>query len=85
MRSGTNIVASMVTTQGVGCRNCPFVQKKSYFDEIQWHHFALETTMARNGQSLKKLTLVYNTMMSDEFIEYLQPKLQHFVKHNFIA
>jgi hypothetical protein len=63
MRSGTSIVACLVTTQGVGCRNCPFVQNKSYFDEIQWHYFALETAMARNGQPLKKLTLVYNTMM----------------------
>jgi hypothetical protein len=48
MRSGTNIVPYLVTTEGVGCRNCPFVQKKSYFDQIQWHHFALETAMARN-------------------------------------
>jgi hypothetical protein len=76
MRNGTNTIACLVTTQGVGCKNCPFVQKKSYFDEIQWHHFALETAMARNGRPLKKLTLVYNTMMSNEFIEYLQPKLQ---------
>jgi hypothetical protein len=85
MRSGTSIVACLVTTQGAGCKNCLFVQKKSYFDEIQWHHFALEIAMARNGQPLKNLTLVYKTMMSDEFIEYLQPKLQHFIKHNFVA
>ncbi len=24
-------------------------------------------------------------MSSDEFIEYLQPKLKHFAKHNFVA
>jgi hypothetical protein len=28
---------------------------------------------------------VYKNTTSNEFIEYLQPKLQHFVKHNFIA
>lgn len=27
-------------------------------DVMQWHQFALETIMARNGQTLKKLTLV---------------------------
>jgi hypothetical protein len=41
--------------------------------------------MSKNDQSLKKLTLVYKTTTSDEFIDYLKPKLQHFVKHNFVA
>ncbi len=57
----------------------------SYSYIIHWCHFALETTMANNGQPLKKLTLVYKNTTSSEFIEYLQPKLQHFVKHNFVA
>jgi hypothetical protein len=55
------------------------------FDVIEWHFFALETTVSRNGQSLKKLTLVYKTTTSYEFIDYLKPKLQHFVKHKFVA
>jgi hypothetical protein len=57
----------------------------SHFNVIQWDLFALETTMAKNGQPLKKLTLVYKSTTSYEFIQYLQPKLQPFVKHNFVA
>jgi hypothetical protein len=50
-----------------------------------WKHFAIETTMARFGKALKKLTLVYKTTSLEEFIDYLKPKLQHFVRHNFVA
>ncbi len=64
---------------------CPKELVGSLFDIIQWCRFALETTMSRNGQSLKNLTLVYKTTTLDEFIDYLKPKLQHFVKHNFVA
>jgi hypothetical protein len=35
--------------------------------------------MSKVGKALKKLTLVYK----DEFINYMKPKLQHFVRHNF--
>lgn len=48
---------------------------RSYSNVIQWHRFALETIMVRNGQALKKLTLVYKTTTSNEFINYLKPKL----------
>jgi hypothetical protein len=34
---------------------------------------------------LKKLTLVYKTTFLDEFIDYLKPKLQHFVWHKFVT
>jgi hypothetical protein len=71
-----------------GVQNLSFYPKElvgSLFDVIQWHHFALETTIFKNGQSLKKLTLVYKTTTLNEFIDYLKPKLQHFVKHNFVA
>ncbi len=54
-------------------------------DVMQWHQFPLETTMARNGQTLKKLILVYKTTTANDFINYLKPKLQHFVKHNFVG
>jgi hypothetical protein len=40
--------------------------------------------MSRVGKALKKLTLVYKTISLDEFIDYMKPKLQHFVKHNFM-
>jgi hypothetical protein len=29
--------------------------------------------------------LVYKTTSLEEFIDYLKPKLQHFVRHNFVA
>jgi hypothetical protein len=70
------------------------VQKLSFYPKelagtlsavIEWHFFALETMMSRNGQSFKRLTLVYKSTTSYEFIDYLKPKLQHFVKHNFIT
>jgi hypothetical protein len=64
---------------------CPKEIIGSQFDVIQWCHFALETTMAKNGRPPKKLTLVYKSTTSYDFIEYLQPKFQHFVKHNFVA
>jgi hypothetical protein len=42
---------------------------------IQWRRFAMETTTSRASKSLKKLTLVYKKTFSDEFVEYLKPKL----------
>jgi hypothetical protein len=41
--------------------------------------------MSRVGKALKKLNLVYKTTSSNEFIDYMKPKLQHFIKHNFVA
>ncbi len=47
---------------------------------LQWRRFVLKTTMSRVAKPLKKLTLVYKPISSDEFIDYMKPKLQHFVK-----
>jgi hypothetical protein len=52
---------------------------------IQWRCYALEETKSKNGKPLKKLTLVYKNTSSNEFVEYLKPKIQHFVRHNFMA
>jgi len=41
--------------------------------------------MSKVGKASKKLTLVYKNISSDEFIDYMKPKLQHFVRHNFMA
>jgi len=54
------------------------------FVMVQWRRSALETTMSRVSMALKKLTLVYKTRSIDEFIDYMKPKLQHFVRHNFV-
>jgi hypothetical protein len=53
--------------------------------QVQWRHYALEETRSQNGKTLKKLTLIYKNASSNEFIEYLKPKFQHFVKHNFVG
>lgn len=39
---------------------------------VQWRCYALETTMARFGRPLKKLTFVYKTTSYDEFVDYLK-------------
>jgi hypothetical protein len=41
--------------------------------------------MSRTSKSLKKLTLVYKKTSSVEFVDYLKPKLQNFVRHNFVS
>jgi hypothetical protein len=48
---------------------------------VERTRFAMETT----SKSLKKFTLVYKKTSSDEFVEYLKPKLQNFVRHNFVS
>jgi hypothetical protein len=53
--------------------------------QVQWRCYALEETRSKNGKTLKKLTLVYKNTSSSEFIKYLKPKFQHFIKHNFVA
>jgi hypothetical protein len=52
---------------------------------VEWRRFALEKTRSRNGKPLKKLTLVYNKTTLNEMMDYLKPKLQHFVKHNCVV
>jgi len=52
---------------------------------VEWRCYTLEKTTTKNGNSLKKLNLVYKKTTSDEFTDYLKPKLQHFVRHNFVA
>ncbi len=41
--------------------------------------------MSKSRKTLKKLTLVYKKISSDEFVEYLKSKLQNFVEHNFVS
>ncbi len=51
---------------------------------VEWKRFTMEATMSRFGKTLKKLTLVYKKTSNDEFVHYLKPKLQTFVRHNFV-
>jgi hypothetical protein len=70
---------------GVG--KLPFFLELNGIDEcpIQWRRYVLEETLSKNGKPLNNLTLVYKNTSSNEFIEYLKPKLQLFVKQNFVA
>jgi hypothetical protein len=52
---------------------------------VEWKRFAMEIIMSKARHPLKKLTLVHKKTNSEEFIEYFKPKLQNFVKHNFVS
>ncbi len=52
---------------------------------MQWHQFSLEKTKSKNGQELKKLSMVYMHIGTNELLDYLKLKLQHFVHHNYQA
>jgi hypothetical protein len=41
--------------------------------------------MSKVGNASKKLTLVYKITSTNEFFDYMKLKLQHFVRHNFVA
>lgn len=55
------------------------------FNLVEWKQFALEETRSKSGRLLEKMTFVYKKTTSNEMIDYLKPKLQHFVKHNFMV
>jgi hypothetical protein len=42
---------------------------------LKWRRFALEEIKSKNGKPLKKLTLFYKKISSDEMMDYLKPKL----------
>jgi hypothetical protein len=75
------------------CPNCGVqklylcLEEKNVIDEwlVKWRRYALEQTKSKNEKPLRKLTLVYKNTSLNEFIEYLKSKLQHFVKHKFVA
>jgi hypothetical protein len=45
----------------------------------------METIVTKKGEEMKKLKLMDKSTNSKEFIQYLKPKLQYFVRHNFVA
>jgi len=70
------------------CRKVAFfLEELNGIDEcpIQWRRYVLEETLSTNGKPLNNLTLVYKNTSSNVFIEYLKPKLQLFLKQNFVA
>ncbi len=71
-----------------GVENFPFrLEEVNSSSEalVEWKRFTMETTMTRSGKTLEKLTLVYKKTNSDEFVHYLKPKLQTFIRHNFVS
>jgi hypothetical protein len=55
---------------------CPIKCDDFNYAMVDWKIFAMETTMSKARKPLKKLTLVYKKINSEEFIEYFKPKLQ---------
>ncbi len=51
---------------------------------VEWKRFVMETTMSKAKHCLKKLTFVYDKTNNEKSIEYFKPKLQKFVKNNFV-
>lgn len=45
----------------------------------------METIVTKKGEEKKKLKLIYKSTRSNELIEYMKPKLQYFICHNFIT
>ena len=45
----------------------------------------MKEIVTKKGLERKKLCLSYKTTSSAAFLEYLKPKLQGFIKHNFVA
>jgi hypothetical protein len=64
---------------------CPSKEDGSSFTLISWKHFNMETIVIKKGEERKKLKLSYRSTKNNELIEYLKPKLQYFVRHNFIT
>jgi hypothetical protein len=60
-------------------------KERSFGHLMNWKCFSLEKIVTKKGEEKKKLTLVYKSTSSVDFIQYLKPKLQHFVCHNFVA
>jgi hypothetical protein len=54
---------------------------------VKWKYFK-KTVVGVNevtGEPRKRIREVYKQTLSAEFVTYLKPKLQKFIKHNFIA
>jgi hypothetical protein len=45
----------------------------------------MEKIITKKGEERKKLQLVYKKTTSNQFLSYLKPKLQEFVRHSFVA
>jgi hypothetical protein len=64
---------------------CPTKEAGSSGSLVKWKHFAMEVIRTKNGKERKKLQLVYEETTSDKLISYFKPKLEAFVRHNFVA
>jgi len=75
------------------CENCGVENLPIYLVEkdalsnssISWKQFSLKKIVTKKGKEKKKLKLIFKSTSSIEFIDYLKPKLQYFVHHNFVS
>ncbi len=88
LMNGINKHVCLGNIQGVGYKYIAIMSKGNY-----WFRCDVDTMEAfcfwdHNGkvwQGIKEFDLGKQMYILDEFIDYLKPKLQHFVKHNFEA
>lgn len=64
---------------------CPLEISSASF-KLKWRCFSYEVVGVNDdGEPRKRITEVFRETLCFEFFEYLKPKLQQFVSHNFIA
>ena len=64
---------------------CPIEEAGSSPLKVSWKRYEMKEIVMKKGLQRKKLCLTYKTTSFVEFLEYLKPKLQGFIKHNFVA
>ncbi len=64
---------------------CPVEEEGASFALVSWKHISMEKIMTKSGKEKKKLKLIYKSTTSNDLGQYLKPKLQYFVYHNFVA
>ena len=86
--SGTTSNAYMVSVVDAvfrSFRSARTRKKGQTCSQVEWRQFAYKETLSKKGKVLKKLNLVYQKTTADVLFDYLKPKLQAFVTHNFVA
>ena len=64
---------------------CPVEEDGSSSLMVNWKRYEMKEIITKKGLQRKKLCLTYKTTSSAEFLDYLKPKLQFFIQHNFVA
>jgi hypothetical protein len=52
---------------------------------VSWTYYSTKKILTKKGEEKKKLILFYKSSSSAKLINYLKPKLQYFMRHNFVS